>query len=70
MSVKNITPAVDFDLDCGDEWCDGYGCEIHDSYARMGCDVAGCDSTISTYLVSVDDATMSVCQYHYATLSN
>jgi hypothetical protein len=68
MSLVNVTPSVNWDLDCGFNDCDGYGCEIHDSYSRLSCDVDGCDSTVSTYLVNVNDVEMSICQYHYATL--
>jgi hypothetical protein len=65
ISLKNITPEVDFDLPCENDICDGYGCNIHDSYARKGCDSKGCDSTISTYLVEVEGSVSSICAWHY-----
>ena len=64
MSLKNITPVVNWDSSCGDEYCDGY-CDIHSSYSRPACDVAGCDSTISTYLVEVEGSVSSICAWHY-----
>ena len=67
--VKNITPEINWDLDCGDDMCDGY-CDIHSAYARKGCDsLYGCDSTISTYLAEVEGFMIqSLCHYHYHTL--
>jgi hypothetical protein len=68
MLLKDITPEVKWELNCADDMCDGYGCDIHDSYARKGCDSVGCDSTISTYLVELDNKKLSICHYHYYTL--
>jgi hypothetical protein len=68
MTLKNITPEVDFDLPCLDDMCDGYGCDIHSDYARLGCDSVGCDSTVSTYLVELDGKELSVCNWHYHSL--
>ena len=69
MTLKNITPEINWDLDCDEDMCDGYGCDIHDSYARKGCDSVGCDSTISTYLVEDEGTVSSVCQWHYYLLT-
>lgn len=66
--LKNITPESNWDLSCVDDMCDGYGCDIHESYARTGCDYVGCTSTISTYLVELNDEELSICNYHYHTL--
>jgi hypothetical protein len=68
MTLVNVTPEINWDLDCFDDMCDGYGCETHESYARTGCDSVGCDSTISTYLVELNGQELSVCQWHYHSL--
>lgn len=65
ITLKNITPVADWSIDCGDEWCDGYGCPTHDSYLGGACGVANCDSPVSSYLVEVDGVSMDMCQYHY-----
>jgi hypothetical protein len=70
ISLKNITPVADWSIDCSDDMCDGYGCDIHDSYARKGCDSVGCDSTISTYLVEVEGVVSSLCNWHYHLLAD
>jgi hypothetical protein len=70
MSLKNITPEINWDLNCVEDMCDGYGCEIHESYARTGCDSKGCESTISTYLVEVEGTVSSLCNWHYHTLAD
>ena len=66
--LKNTTPEIIWDLDCGDDMCDSYGCDIHDSYARKGCDSLDCDSTVSTYLVELNGQELSLCHYHYYTM--
>jgi hypothetical protein len=68
MSLVNVTPSVNWDLDCNIEDCDGYACDVHGDYAEIGCDINGCDSAISTYLVEIDGYLNSICQYHYSTL--
>jgi hypothetical protein len=68
MSLKNITPGVDFNLPCLEDMCDGYACDIHSDYARQGCDSVGCDSTVSTYLVELNGQELSLCHFHYYTI--
>ena len=70
ISLKNVTPVADWSTNCDIEYCDGYGCEIHDSYARKGCDSKGCESTISTYLVEVEGILSSICNWHYHQLAD
>ena len=70
MTLKNITPVIDWDLNCDEDMCDGYGCDIHDEYARQGCDSVGCDSTVSTYLVQLLGQELSLCHYHYYTMKD
>ena len=70
MTLVNITPEINWDLDCEEDMCDGYGCDIHDSYSRQNCDSVGCDSTVSTYLVQLLGLTMSLCHYHYYTMKD
>lgn len=65
MTLINITPVVDYSLDCGDNDCDGYGCDIHSEYEGGACGVAGCDSPASSYLVEVDGVAMDMCHFHY-----
>ena len=67
MTLKNITPEVDFDLPCDNDMCDGY-CEIHADYSRTGCDLYTCGSTISTFLVELDGQELSICNWHYYSL--
>jgi hypothetical protein len=59
MTLKNITPDPIF-LDDEDD--------MGDYYSRKGCDLKGCESTISTYLVELDNEELSICHYHYYTL--
>ena len=68
-TLINITPQADWDIECDIDYCDGYGCDIHDSYARLGCDSEGCESTISTYLVEVEGTVSSLCNWHYYLLT-
>jgi hypothetical protein len=70
ITLKDITPVADFAIDCEDSYCDGYGCDIHDSYARKGCDSIGCESTISTHLVEVEGIVSSLCNWHYHELAD
>jgi hypothetical protein len=70
MSLVNITPQVDWSLDCENDMCDGYGCEVHDDWAEWGCSVDDCDSEFSTYLVLLNGVESELCQYHYATIKD
>ena len=59
MTLKNITPEpvfFDDEDDCGDY------------YSREGCDLTGCDSPVSSYLVELNTKELSICHYHYHTL--
>jgi hypothetical protein len=64
-SLINITPQADWDIDCGDSYCDGYGCEIHDSYLGGKCEIANCTSPVSSYLVLINNAETNICNYHF-----
>ena len=59
MTLKNITPEPIF-LDDEDE-CGDY-------YMSIGCDLLGCDSPVSSFLVELDGKELSICNYHYYTL--
>jgi hypothetical protein len=64
-SLINITPQADWDIDCGDSYCDGYGCEIHDSYLGGKCEIANCTSPVSSYLVIINNTVVTICDYHF-----
>lgn len=59
MSLIDITPAPTF----SDEY------DLGTYYYAEGCDIAGCDSAVSSSLVILDGEQMSICEYHYATLN-
>lgn len=66
MTLINITPVVDWDLDCPEmEYCDGYCCDIHSSYEGGACGVAGCTSRVSSFRVVLDGVEMDMCHWHY-----
>jgi hypothetical protein len=59
MTLKNITPKpvfFDDEYDCGDY------------YMATGCDMVGCESPVSSYLVELNTKELSICHYHYHTL--
>lgn len=58
MSLIDITPLPTFT----DEY------DLGDYYYADGCDVAQCDSAVSSNLVILDGEEMSICHYHYETL--
>lgn len=60
MSLINITPEPIFSEEYGD-----YS-ETH--YYGEGCDIANCDSPVSSYLVLLDGKEMSICEYDFETL--
>ena len=68
ITLKNITPEANWELNCADDMCDGYGCDIHSDYSRSDCDLYNCGSTISTYLVELDGQELSICNWHYYSL--
>jgi hypothetical protein len=59
MTLKNITPEPIF-LDDEDE--------IGDYYMATGCDLTGCGSPVSSFLVELDGQELSICNYHYYTI--
>jgi hypothetical protein len=65
MITLNITPEADWSISCGDDYCDGYGCDIHSAYQGEACEVIGCTSPVSSYLVEVEGMAMDMCHYHY-----
>lgn len=67
MTLKNITPEANWELNCDNDMCDGY-CDIHADYSRIGCDSVGCDSTVSTFLVELDGQELSICNWHFHSL--
>lgn len=58
MSLIDITPEPTF--------VDEY--DLGDYYHAEWCDIAECDSAVSSYLVILDGERKSICQYHYATI--
>lgn len=64
ITLTDITPVADWDIDCGDIHCDGYGCDIHDSYQGGACGVVGCESPVTSYHVVADGVEMDMCHFH------
>jgi hypothetical protein len=61
----DITPQVNWSLDCEIDDCDGYGCEIHDDLIFGACEVSGCSSPVSSHLVEVNGNASPMCQWHF-----
>jgi hypothetical protein len=64
-SLIDITPQADWSIECEDSYCDGYGCDIHDSYLGGKCEIAGCVSPVSSHLVLINNAETNICNYHF-----
>jgi hypothetical protein len=66
ITLTDITPVADWDIACDDtDYCDGYGCEIHESYQGGMCGVTDCVSPVSSYRVVMDGVEMDMCHFHY-----